>query len=102
MYGACLRLAILRFLECCSRRALTWQTARMTTPPLWYFDGQLSQDRQRMAQAHAVLQRVQDEIPPGYVAPGPAKDRLDRARAEACAAERLFAQRFLELDDGAA
>jgi hypothetical protein len=76
---------------------LTWQTADMTTPPLWYFDGQLSFARQRMAQAHAVVQRVQDEIPPGRVEPGPAKDRLDRARAEACAAERLFAERFMEL-----
>ncbi|MEY9946215.1 hypothetical protein [Kitasatospora sp. GAS1066B] len=63
-------------------------------PPTWYHDGQLSLARQRMAQAHAILTRVEDEIPIG----APATDRLQQARAEAWAAERVFAERFMELD----
>lgn len=67
--------------------------------PTWYHDGQLSLDRQRMKQAHAVVTRVEDEIPPG----GSATDRLQSARADAYLAERLFAERFMELasTDGA-
>lgn len=71
----------------------------MTNAPTWYMDGQLGFARQRMAQAHAVLQRVQDEIPPGYVQPGTPEDsRLQAARRQAWEAEHVFAERFMELD----
>jgi hypothetical protein len=69
----------------------------MTETPLWFFDGQLSMDRQRMAQAHAVVTRIQDEMPPGYIEPGPMADRLHAARHQAYLAERQFAERFTEL-----
>lgn len=65
----------------------------MEQPPTWYHDGQLSLDRQRMKQAHAVVTRVEDEIPIGE----PATPRLLAARAEAWQAECLFAERFMAL-----
>ncbi|QLE71122.1 hypothetical protein FGW37_05455 [Streptomyces rectiverticillatus] len=61
--------------------------------PTWYMDGQLSLDRRRVREAYAIVARVEDEIPPG----DPATDKLQDARAEAFVAERLFAERFMEL-----
>jgi hypothetical protein len=62
--------------------------------PSWYFDGSLSLTRNRMKQAHAILQRVTDESPIGFVQ----SEQLDTARAEAWAAELAFARQMVEIE----
>ncbi|MFB8290626.1 hypothetical protein [Kitasatospora purpeofusca] len=64
----------------------------MPKPPSWYHDGRLVLERQRLAQANAVVTRATDEIPLG----DPATDQLHTARYAAWLAELQLAQRVME------
>ncbi|WP_149037870.1 hypothetical protein [Kitasatospora sp. MBT63] len=64
----------------------------MPKPPSWYYDGRLVLERQRLAQANAVVTRATDEIPLG----DPATDQLHTARYAAWLAELQLAQRVME------